>query len=99
MAELFNDIDFVHSFLAASATLVERSYRLLEATLDDLRVVHSNCQGAVFVWIDLRHVLPEATWEAEGKLQEKLLDEGRILVSNGEHGGLSIQATLTYQTR
>lgn len=63
---------------------MEKSYRVLADTFADLGIPHSHCQGAVFVWIDLRHLLREPTWEAEFELQESLLNDGKMLVSNGK---------------
>ena len=68
MTKVFNDLEFVHSFLDASAALVERSYKLLAATLDELRIPHSDCKSAVFVWVDMRHLLSKPTWDAELEL-------------------------------
>lgn len=71
------------------ALRAENARRLAAACADTTgalaahRVAARPADAGLFLWLDLRHALPEPTFRGEQALWRRLLDEARVLVSPG----------------
>lgn len=48
-----------------------------------MEIPYTPAVAGIFVWVDLRSLLPEPTWEGEKALWEALIEECGLLVTPG----------------
>ncbi|PSC76648.1 1-aminocyclopropane-1-carboxylate synthase [Micractinium conductrix] len=83
LAQVLGDHDWAAGFLQQNCALLERSYDALAGTLRDEGIPFLPAVGGMFVWVDLRQWLPEASWEAELSLWRRACDEGHLILTPG----------------
>jgi 1-aminocyclopropane-1-carboxylate synthase len=68
VARMLEDGSFVDSYLAENKRRLRQSYEVLADSLSKAGITFQPAVASVFCWVDLRHALPEPTWEAEREL-------------------------------
>ncbi|GBF93602.1 1-aminocyclopropane-1-carboxylate synthase [Raphidocelis subcapitata] len=84
-AQLFGDAAFMGRFVAENNRRLAASYEALTGALDALPepVPYTPASAAMFLWIDLRAGLREATWEEEDSLWAHMVKSKRLLLTPG----------------
>lgn len=83
MAKMLSDDEFVEKFLAESAKRLAQRYRIFTSGLTKVGINCLQSNGGLFVWMDLRGLLKEATFESELELWRVIIHEVKINVSPG----------------
>ncbi|CAK8544219.1 unnamed protein product [Lathyrus sativus] len=83
MAKMLSDDEFVDKFLAESAKRLAQRYRVFTAGLIKVGIKCLQSNGGLFVWMDLRGLLKNATFKSELKLWRVIIHEVKINVSPG----------------
>nr|BAK19929.1 1-aminocyclopropane-1-carboxylate synthase [Dianthus petraeus] len=83
IAALLSDDDFVGRFLVESRDRLFRRHQHFTSELAKIGIGCLQGNAASFVWMDLRHLLDEATVEGELKLWRMIINEVKINVSPG----------------
>lgn len=83
MAKMLSDDDFVEKFLAESAKRLAQRYRVFTGGLIKVGIKCLQSNGGLFVWMDLRGLLKNATFESEIELWRVIIHEVKINVSPG----------------
>nr|BAK19926.1 1-aminocyclopropane-1-carboxylate synthase [Dianthus petraeus] len=83
IAALLSDDDFVGRFLVESRDRLFRRHQHFTSELAKTGIGCLQGNAALFVWMDLRHLLDEATVEGELKLWRVIINEVKINVSPG----------------
>ncbi|KAK9826329.1 hypothetical protein WJX74_009564 [Apatococcus lobatus] len=84
LAVMLEDLAFVQTLLAENSRLLGNAYSQAAAGLDDLSIPHNPAAGAVFLLMDFRKWLHDATWEGEDTLWRSLVDDCRIIFTPGK---------------
>jgi DNA-binding transcriptional MocR family regulator len=83
MAQLLQDRAFVASFLEENRRRLGRSYGMLTSALTKAGIPFTPAVAAMFVWVDLRHLLAEPTSDAEWALWNTMVDDFKLLLTPG----------------
>jgi len=84
IAGVLEDHDWVRGFLADSHASLKSKYDNLWRALRAVGVPSTPSCAGLFTWIDLRALLPEATFAAEAELQRRLFEEAHLLLTPGQ---------------
>lgn len=84
LSEIFADASWTADFISQNTALLGASYDTLTENLTKAGIPFVPAQAGMFVWIDLREWLPEATWEGEKTLWERICDECKVILTPGE---------------
>jgi len=87
--QIFNDRDFMESYLEENSKRLAASCELVTKALRDMDIPYLQPQGGMFVWCDCRKLLPLASPsnptsdEAEDLLYNALWKESKIVITPG----------------
>jgi aspartate/methionine/tyrosine aminotransferase len=57
---------------------------MLAGALREMEIPCTPASAGIFLWVDLRCLLPEQTWEGEKALWESLIEECALLITPGK---------------
>lgn len=83
LAAMLSDDEFVESFLAESSRRLGKRH---SSFTSELELVGINClksNAGLFVWMDLRHLLKENTYDGEMELWRLIINDVKLNVSPG----------------
>ncbi|KAK3010200.1 hypothetical protein RJ639_011951 [Escallonia herrerae] len=83
LASLLSDEEFTERFLAENAKRTKNSHQLLTKGLEQVGITCLPSNAGLFVWMDLRSLLKEATIEGEIALWHVIIKEVKLNVSPG----------------
>nr|AWL25053.1 pyridoxal phosphate-dependent transferase [Lotus japonicus] len=83
LAAMLADEAFVERFLGESAKRLGQRYRVFTGGLSKVGIKCLQSSGGLFVWMDLRHLLKEKTFDSEMELWRMIIHEVKINVSPG----------------
>jgi len=83
IASMLSDDAFVDRFLAESAERLETRYKFLTCSLAQAGIDCLKSNAGLFLWMDLRHLLKNKTFEAEMELWQVIINEVKLNVSPG----------------
>ncbi|XP_074264789.1 1-aminocyclopropane-1-carboxylate synthase-like [Silene latifolia] len=83
IASMLSDEEFVERFLVESSKRLEARHRAFTWGLNQVGIQSLKSNAGLFVWMDLRHLLQDATVEAELTLWRVIINEVKINVSPG----------------
>jgi aspartate/methionine/tyrosine aminotransferase len=83
IASMLSDDAFVDRFLAESAERLERRYKFLTCSLAQAGIDCLKSNAGLFLWMDLRHLLKNKTFEAEMELWQVIIKDVKLNVSPG----------------
>ncbi|XP_040988886.1 1-aminocyclopropane-1-carboxylate synthase-like [Juglans microcarpa x Juglans regia] len=83
IASMLSDDVFVDRLIAESAGRLEKRHGVFTRGLASVGIDCLNSNAGLFVWMDLRRLLKEQTFEAEMKLWRVIIDEVKLNVSPG----------------
>eukprot|EP01025_Chloroclados_australasicus_P037967 TRINITY_DN38845_c1_g1_i1.p1 TRINITY_DN38845_c1_g1~~TRINITY_DN38845_c1_g1_i1.p1 ORF type:complete len:448 (-),score=52.71 TRINITY_DN38845_c1_g1_i1:176-1468(-) len=84
MSKVLEDESFVEKFLKENKAALKRVYDRVTGYLKDLKIPYVKASGGMFVWADLRHLLPQNTWEGEDEIFTRLHTQLRVVFSPGK---------------
>ena len=84
LREVLADEAWVEDHLAATRADLADIYGQVCTRLDAAEIPYVEAQAAFFMLLDLRGWLESPTWEAEGALWQRLLDEQSVNLTPGE---------------
>lgn len=90
IAALLSDDNWVDLYLTESRRLLRASYTALTSILSEAGIPFVPATSGMFVWLDLRHLLPESVLESSDKFASEkaltriLFEEWKILFTPGE---------------
>ncbi|KAG2677183.1 hypothetical protein I3843_12G089100 [Carya illinoinensis] len=83
IASMLSDDVFVDRFIAESAERLGKRHGVFTRGLASVGIDCLNSNAGLFVWMDLRRLLEEQTFEAEMKLWRVIINEVKLNVSPG----------------
>ncbi|XP_059442427.1 1-aminocyclopropane-1-carboxylate synthase-like [Corylus avellana] len=83
IASMLSDDAFVDRFISESAERLESRYKFLTCPLAQVGIDCLKSNAGLFVWMDLRHLLKNKTFEAEMELWQVIINEVKLNVSPG----------------
>ncbi|XP_074304063.1 1-aminocyclopropane-1-carboxylate synthase-like [Silene latifolia] len=83
IGSMLSDEVFVERFLVESSKRLEARHRAFTWGLNQVGIQSLKSNAGLFVWMDLRHLLQDATVEAELTLWRVIINEVKINVSPG----------------
>ncbi|KAF7828227.1 1-aminocyclopropane-1-carboxylate synthase [Senna tora] len=83
LASMLSDEEFVDRFLSESAKRLARRYRVFTRGLGQVGIKCLQSNAGLFLWMDLRRLMKNQTWEAEMELWRTIINEVKINVSPG----------------
>ncbi|XP_021748642.1 1-aminocyclopropane-1-carboxylate synthase-like [Chenopodium quinoa] len=83
LAAMLSDDEFVTRFLDTSRERLSRRHQHFTGGLSQVGIECLKSNAGLFVWMDLRHLLEEATTEGELKLWRVIINDVKINVSPG----------------
>lgn len=83
IASMLSDDAFVDRFIAESAERLESRYKFFTCPLAQVGIDCLKSNAGLFVWMDLRHLLKNKTFEAEMELWQVIINEVKLNVSPG----------------
>lgn len=84
LTEVLSDEAWTAEFSVKNAELLAASYDVLSKALVDAGIPFTPARAGMFVWIDLRKWLQEASWDGERRLWTKLCDDAKLILTPGE---------------
>lgn len=84
LAMLLEDEAFIEGFLAENRAALAKSAAILEENLTKLQIPFLAPTAGMFMWVDLRSLLPAPTKEAEAKLVKDLFDVAGLVFTPGQ---------------
>ena len=84
LAEILADADWTAGFVAQNAKELEASYDTLTGHLEAAGIPYVPSVAGMFVWVDLRAWLPEASWAGEAALWGRVCEEGKVILTPGQ---------------
>ncbi|XP_020217035.1 1-aminocyclopropane-1-carboxylate synthase [Cajanus cajan] len=83
LASMLNDDEFVEGFVEESGKRLAKRYGVLCRGLGEVGIKCLESHAGVFVWMDLRHLLKRASFEAEMELWRVIIEQVKINISPG----------------
>ncbi|XP_031282755.1 1-aminocyclopropane-1-carboxylate synthase [Pistacia vera] len=83
LASMLSDDEFVEKFLAESSKRLVKRYHIFTKRLEQVGINCLKGNAGLFLWMDLRHLLPQKTLEAEMKLWHTIVNNVKLNVSPG----------------
>jgi aspartate/methionine/tyrosine aminotransferase len=83
LCRLLNDPEWTDGLLAENRKRLAESYQMTSELLRGKGITHIDAEAGLFVWMDLRQWLAEATAEAEHALWQTIFRQGRVSISPG----------------
>lgn len=83
LASMLSDDEFVEKFLAESSKRLAKRYHIFTKRLEQVGINCLKGNAGLFFWMDLRHLLPQQTPEAEMKLWRTIVNDVKLNVSPG----------------
>nr|AAB70885.1 1-aminocyclopropane-1-carboxylate synthase [Pelargonium x hortorum]ABQ51844.1 1-aminocyclopropane-1-carboxylate synthase [Pelargonium x hortorum] len=83
IASMLSDDEFVDTFIVESAKRLARRYTTFTRGLAQVNIGCLKSNGGLFIWMDLRRLLKEKTFEAEMALWRVIINEVKLNVSPG----------------
>jgi aspartate/methionine/tyrosine aminotransferase len=83
LGEMISDGAWVDDFVAENQRRLGAAYQRVTVALDAEGIPFVPAEAGFFFLIDVRPFLDEVTWEAEGELWRRLLDEGNVNLTPG----------------
>jgi aspartate/methionine/tyrosine aminotransferase len=83
LGELISDETWVDHYINTMQGMLRGAHRRLTAALDSAGIRHMPAGAGVFVLLDLRPFLAEASWEAEDALWRLILDRAEVNLTPG----------------
>lgn len=83
VAQALSDLEWADGFLASNQRELRASYDVVAGHLREAGIPFVPAAAGMFVWIDLRHWLPERSWEGERQLWESICDASRVVLTPG----------------
>lgn len=86
MSDVLSDDAFVESFLSLACRRLQENAAIVHEGAETLgvRVIGGDSMGGLFLWMDFRHWLPEATWEAEQALFDQFVSDAGVILTPGK---------------
>ncbi|KAK4425172.1 1-aminocyclopropane-1-carboxylate synthase 2 [Sesamum alatum] len=83
IASMLSDEEFIDKFLSESATRLKKRHDTFIKGLEKAGIKCLESNGAVYCWMDLRHLLTEPTFEAETRLWKTIINVFKLNVLPG----------------
>ena len=83
LRDLLADTAWTDAFLTESRARLGTAYRRTTEALDAAGITYLPATAGLFVYLDLRPFLPEATFEAERALCDQIFTEARVHLTPG----------------
>lgn len=83
LASMLNDEVFVDYFLAESSRRLKKRHSMFTKGLEQVGISCLKSNAGLFVWMDLRHLLKEPTFDGEMELWRVIINEVKLNVSPG----------------
>lgn len=83
LAEMLTDATWSAKFVQVMREHLAASYEATTLALDNAGIPYLNAIAGLFVVVDMRQFLDEATWEAEDRLWYKMLNEANVNITPG----------------
>ena len=83
LAEMISDDEWVDSYATTMRRRLADAYLAITSRLDAAGIPYLPSEAGFFFLVDLRRYLSQPTWEAEGALWRKLLDEANVNLTPG----------------
>ncbi|KAF5731752.1 1-aminocyclopropane-1-carboxylate synthase [Tripterygium wilfordii] len=83
LAAMLSDDEFVDNFLAESARRLAERHGIITKGLEEVGISCLKSNAGLFVWMDLRHLLKEDTYEGEMVLWRVIINKVKLNVSPG----------------
>ncbi|OMP06076.1 Aminotransferase, class I/classII [Corchorus olitorius] len=83
IASMLSDDDFVENFIAESKEQLFKRHKYFTWSLAQVGIGSLKSNAGLFIWMDLRKLLEEKTFEAEMKLWRVIINEVKLNVSPG----------------
>ncbi|KAL4339134.1 hypothetical protein GQ457_08G035240 [Hibiscus cannabinus] len=83
IASMLSDDDFVDDFIAESKNLLFKRHKYFTRSLSQVGIGSLKSNAGLFIWMDLRRLLREKTFEAEMELWRVIINEVKLNVSPG----------------
>jgi aspartate/methionine/tyrosine aminotransferase len=83
LGEMISDTTWVDGYLSQMQAGLRDAYAIAATALDAARIAHLPAEGGFFLLVDLRDHLAEPTWEAEGALWRRFVDEAKVNLTPG----------------
>ncbi|XP_065859754.1 1-aminocyclopropane-1-carboxylate synthase 1-like [Euphorbia lathyris] len=83
LAAMLSDEKFVGNFLAESARRLKKRHGRFTEELEKVKISCLKSNAGLFVWMDLRHLMQDSTFEGEMSLWRVIINEVKLNVSPG----------------
>lgn len=83
MKQVLEDQRWVTKFVTKNKRNLRKSYLALSTQLDHVGLRYLPANAGMFVWLDLRKYLKEATWDGEKELWTALAEDCKVLFTPG----------------
>nr|AEY82446.1 1-aminocyclopropane-1-carboxylate synthase [Momordica charantia] len=83
LAAMLSDEEFVENFLVENSKRLAERHSRFTRELEKMGITCLNSNAGLFVWMDLRQLLKEQSFEAEMELWRVIIDEVKLNVSPG----------------
>lgn len=83
IATMLNDDDFVDNFIMESKEQLFKRHKYFTWSLSQVGIGSLKSNGGLFIWMDLRKLLKEKTFDAEMDLWRVIINEVKLNVSPG----------------
>ena len=83
LASLLSDGDFVANFVAESSRRLKKRHNDFTEGLKELGINCLQSNAGLFVWMNLRHLLEEPTYDGELKLWRAIINDAKLNISPG----------------
>ncbi|KAJ4843883.1 acetyl-CoA synthetase [Turnera subulata] len=83
LSSMLSDDEFVENFLAESSRRLGKRHGNFTSELEQVGINCLKGNGGLFVWMDLRHLLREKTYEGEMELWRMIINDVKLNVSPG----------------
>ncbi|MBA0794360.1 hypothetical protein Gohar_018694 [Gossypium harknessii] len=83
IATMLNDDDFLHNFIMESKEQLFKRHKYFTWSLSQVGIGSLKSNGGLFIWMDLRKLLKEKTFDAEMDLWRVIINEVKLNVSPG----------------
>ncbi|OAY62239.1 1-aminocyclopropane-1-carboxylate synthase 1 [Manihot esculenta] len=83
LASMLSDEEFVKNFLAESSRRLNKRHSMFTKGLGQVGISCLKSNAGLYVWMDLRHLLKESTFEGEMALWRMIINQVKLNVSPG----------------
>jgi aspartate/methionine/tyrosine aminotransferase len=83
VADMLGDVKFCEGYLEKSQQALLECYNVVVTRLQKLGLDYIEAYSGMFLWADLRSLMPESSWEGEEAVTQLLFDEAGLLLTPG----------------